>query len=99
MSSSDSSTHGNLKITNEIKPQILHNRMPYIYENQVLSNCTQGSPMMMQGEPNTQLLGHRFGYGYHHLYPYWGYGGYGYGYGYPFRGCYPYGCGRMWPWY
>lgn len=95
------SSHGNTNVTQEIKPQILHNRMP----PQILaSNCTQPSPLMSQGGQDAQLLGHRFGFGYNHLYPYGGYGGYGgyWGYGYPYRGCYPYGCrGSIWnhPWY
>lgn len=106
--SSLSSTHGNSHVTQEIKPHILHNRMPPMLESHVLANCTQHSPLMSQGGQDVQLLGHRFGFGYHHLYPYGGYGGYGGygiygGYGYPYYGCYPYGCGRgsIWnyPWY
>lgn len=94
-------SHGNVHTSQEIKPQILHNRMPPMYLLE--SNCTQPSPLMSHGGQDVQLLGHRFGYGYNHLFPYGRYGGYG-GYGgYGWlgsRGCYPYGCGRWnYPWY
>ena len=91
---SSMSTTGNTS-SQEIKPQILHNRMPPILSSSpMMTNCTQGHLMMSPNGPQgpegqDQLLGGRFGYGYHHLYPYGGYGGYGlgYGWGYPYRGC------------
>lgn len=107
--SSPMTTHGNMKTSNEIKPQILHNRLPQ--EIKLSSTeCTMASSMMSpfmmspqippppSNEQQVELLGYK-GYGYHHLYPY-GYGGYGgYGYGYR-RHCYPYGChGYRYPWY
>jgi hypothetical protein len=86
-----SSSHGNTK-TVELKPHILHNRMP---QEMHLAGCTQPSTVMSEGapdEPQSQLLGRRFGLGYNHIYPYLGgygaygaYGGLGYGYGYPYR--------------
>jgi hypothetical protein len=104
------STTGNIKESipqQEIKPHMLHNRMPPglnvmgPMSAMNMTNCTPGNLMLNEGQgQDVQLLGHRFGYGhpygygYHHLYPYGG----GYGYGYPFnRGCYPYGCrGGIW---
>lgn len=116
--SSSMSTKGNIKESpsqQEIKPQILHNRMPPGFHlmgamgpmSPQMTNCTPGNVMLSEGQ-DAQILGYPYGHGYHHLFPYggWygGYGGYGgYGYGYPYRGCYPYGCGRgsIWnyPWY
>jgi hypothetical protein len=103
-----SSSHGNTKIS-EIKPQILHNRMP---SDMHLAGCTQPSIVMSDGtpgEPQSQLLGYR-GFGYNHIYPYMGgyggfggygglgaYGGVGYGWGYPYRRCCGYRGG--YPWY
>jgi hypothetical protein len=104
--SSVSTTHGNTK-TAEIKPHILHNRMPPQMQPQMhLAGCTHSSTVMTgePGEPSdqeSQLLGHRFGYGYNHIYPYLGglgaYGAFGYGLGYPYRRC----CGYRgaYPWF
>ena len=100
-----SSTKGNMKET-EIKPHILHNRMPPELH---LAGCTHSSTVMTEGEPQSQLLGYR-GEGYRHLYPYGlGYPGIGYpgiyglGLGYGLGGvapsCYMRGCGyRGYPW-
>lgn len=114
--SSSMSTKGNVKESTphqEIKPQILHNRMPPGFHlmspmgpmgpidptNIQMTNCTHGNVMLNEGQ-DAQILGYHYGRGYHHLYPYGGwYGRWGYG-GYGgYRG-YPYGCGRMWnSWY
>jgi hypothetical protein len=105
-----SSSHGNTK-TNEIKPHILHNRMP---QEMHLAGCTQPSTIMTEEEPHSQLLGYPVNR-YRHLYPY-GIGypgveypglyglGYGLGYGYGLGGvapsCYMRGCGYRggYPW-
>lgn len=103
-----SSSHGNTKTT-EIKPHILHNRMPPQIQQQMqqmqLAGCTHSSTVMTEaapgapGETEEQKLGYHFGYGYNHIYPYLGglgpYSAFGYGYGYPYRGsC----CYRGYPW-
>lgn len=103
--SSMSITHGNTK-TAEIKPHILHNRMP---QEMHLAGCTQPSTVMLEGAPvapEDQKLGYR-GFGYNHIYPYMGgygaygglgaYGAFGYGLGYPYRRC----CGYRgaYPWF
>ena len=96
--SSTSTSHENA----EIKQYILHNRMP---PEMQLAGCTHSSTVMSEGTPGvpggqqSQLLGHRFGFGYNHIYPYWGaYGGYG-GYGGYGFGHYPYRGYRGYPWY
>jgi hypothetical protein len=91
---------------NEIKPEILHNRPPPQLLSQEIklsgTGCTMASSTMTSGEPHVELLSHyRYGgYGYNHLYPYFGHGfghGFGFGYGYPYyrRRCYP--CRRLGP--
>ena len=106
-----SSSHGNTKTT-EIKPHILHNRMP---QEVHLAGCTQPSIVMSEGtpgEPGDEKLGYH-GFGYNHIYPYMGgyrglggygglgglgaYGAFGYGLGgYPYRGSCGYRGGYPW---